>query len=100
MLFVIATCYLLIISHAPVEPYASKAYFNQLWNEKQHFTPHIFFFVSFFLRFNQLAVGSVDESSFAYLSKLQVLDINAGNPNLPFNREEMEGDKLLGEEET
>lgn len=46
-----------------------------------------------------MVVGSVDESSFTHLSNLQVLDISAGNTNLPFNREEMEGDKLLGEEE-
>ncbi|XP_068446179.1 podocan [Clinocottus analis] len=43
-----------------------------------------------FLRFNRLSVDSVDESSFAHLSNLQVLDIGTENTNLPFKREEME----------
>ncbi|XP_071059065.1 podocan-like [Pseudochaenichthys georgianus] len=43
-----------------------------------------------FLRFNRLAVDSVDESCFAHLSKLQVLDIGTGNTDLPFKREEIE----------
>ncbi|KAM9849198.1 podocan [Aulostomus maculatus] len=52
-----------------------------------------------FLRFNRLSVGSVDESSFAHLSSLQVLDIGTGNSELPFNRDEMDGDKLMEEEQ-
>ncbi|XP_059196582.1 podocan [Centropristis striata] len=43
-----------------------------------------------FLRFNRLSVDSVDESSFAHLSNLQVLDIGTGNTDLPFKREEMQ----------
>lgn len=43
-----------------------------------------------FLRFNRLAVGSVDESSFAHLSHLQVLDIGAGNTDLSYKMEETE----------
>ncbi|KAI9546607.1 hypothetical protein NQZ68_025769 [Dissostichus eleginoides] len=43
-----------------------------------------------FLRFNRLAVDSVDESCFAHLSNLQVLDIGTGNTDLPFKREEIE----------
>lgn len=43
-----------------------------------------------FLRFNRLSVDAVDESSFAHLSNLQVLDIGTGNTNLPFKKEEME----------
>ncbi|XP_054458629.1 podocan [Anoplopoma fimbria] len=43
-----------------------------------------------FLRFNRLSVDFVDESSFAYLSNLQVLDIGTGNTDLPFKKEEME----------
>ncbi|KAK9519802.1 hypothetical protein VZT92_022507 [Zoarces viviparus] len=42
-----------------------------------------------FLRFNRLSMDSVDESSFAHLSNLQVLDIGTGNTD-PFKREEME----------
>ncbi|KAM6938157.1 podocan isoform 1-T3 [Lycodopsis pacificus] len=42
-----------------------------------------------FLRFNRLSVDSADESSFAHLSNLQVLDIGTGNTD-PFKREEME----------
>lgn len=45
-------------------------------------------------------MDSVDESSFAHLSNLQVLDISAGNTDLPFDREKMEADKMLEEEET
>ncbi|XP_022614977.1 podocan [Seriola dumerili] len=45
-----------------------------------------------FLRFNRLSVDSVDESSFAHLSNLQVLDFGtaAGNADFPFKRDEME----------
>ncbi|CAK6980612.1 podocan [Scomber scombrus] len=43
-----------------------------------------------FLRHNRLAVDSVDESSLAHLSNLQVLDIGNGNSELPFKRDEME----------
>lgn len=51
-----------------------------------------------FLRFNRLSVDSVDESSFAHLSSLQVLDIGTGNADLPFKRED--GDEMLEDEET
>ncbi|XP_069007083.1 podocan [Embiotoca jacksoni] len=40
-----------------------------------------------FLRLNRLSVDSVDESSFAHLSNLQVLDIGTGNTDLPFKQE-------------
>lgn len=40
--------------------------------------------------FNRLAVDSVDESSFAHLSNLQVLDISSGNNDVPFRKEEPE----------
>ncbi|KAM3620389.1 uncharacterized protein V6R79_022410 [Siganus canaliculatus] len=43
-----------------------------------------------FLRFNRLSVDSVDESSFAHLSNLQVLDVGTGDTELNFNKEEME----------
>ncbi|XP_056270156.1 podocan isoform X2 [Pseudoliparis swirei] len=43
-----------------------------------------------FLRFNRLSVDIVDESSFAFLSNLQVLDIGTENTDLPFKGEEME----------
>ncbi|XP_019936310.1 podocan [Paralichthys olivaceus] len=46
-----------------------------------------------FLRFNRLSVDSVDESSFAHLSNLQVLDIGTANTDLPFKRNDMEDDK-------
>uniref|UniRef100_UPI003AAC8856 podocan n=1 Tax=Centroberyx gerrardi TaxID=166262 RepID=UPI003AAC8856 len=41
-----------------------------------------------FLRSNRLSVDSVDESSFAHLTNLQVLDIGSGSADLPFKREE------------
>lgn len=44
----------------------------------------------FNLRFNPLSVDAVDESSFKYLSNLQVLDTGAGNPDLPIQKEEIE----------
>ncbi|XP_027146094.1 podocan isoform X1 [Larimichthys crocea] len=53
-----------------------------------------------FLRYNRLSVDSVDESSFAHLSNLQVLDISTGNPDLPFKGEEIDGDKMIEEQET
>ncbi|KAK2836024.1 hypothetical protein Q5P01_016508 [Channa striata] len=52
-----------------------------------------------FLRFNRLSVDSVDESSFAHLSNLQVLDLGAGNADLSFKKDEMEGDKMIEEEQ-
>lgn len=52
-----------------------------------------------FLRFNRLSVDSVDESSFAHLPNLQVLDISTGNTDLPLKKEEMEGDKMMGMEQ-
>ncbi|XP_071394274.1 podocan [Centroberyx affinis] len=42
-----------------------------------------------FLRSNRLSVDSVDESSFAHLTNLQVLDIGSGSADLSFKREEM-----------
>ncbi|XP_041646513.1 podocan [Cheilinus undulatus] len=50
-----------------------------------------------FLRFNRLSVDTVDESSFAHLTNLQVLDIGTGNSNLSFKKDEMEE---MEEEET
>ncbi|XP_037530657.1 podocan [Nematolebias whitei] len=47
-----------------------------------------------FLRFNRLSVDSVDESSFAHLVNLQVLDFGAGNTELSFKREEVEVDNV------
>lgn len=52
-----------------------------------------------FLRFNRLSADAVDESSFAHLTNLQVLDIGTGNADLPFKREEMDGDRMTEEEE-
>ncbi|KAK2907436.1 podocan [Channa argus] len=52
-----------------------------------------------FLRFNRLSVDSVDESSFAHLSNLQVLDLGTGNADLPFKKDGMEGDKMIEEEQ-
>lgn len=49
-----------------------------------------------FLRFNRLSVDSVDESSFAHLSSLQVLDISTGNSDV--DKEEKEDDKTMEEE--
>lgn len=49
-------------------------------------------------RFNQLAVGSTDERTFAHLSNLQVLDISSGNTDLAFNRDKIEDHTQLGEE--
>ncbi|XP_029939582.1 podocan [Salarias fasciatus] len=52
-----------------------------------------------FLRFNRLSVDSVDESSFAHLSNLQVLELGTGNGDLPFKRDELDADKMMEEEE-
>uniref|UniRef100_H3DMV2 Podocan n=1 Tax=Tetraodon nigroviridis TaxID=99883 RepID=H3DMV2_TETNG len=52
-----------------------------------------------FLRFNQLAVGSTDERTFAHLSNLQVLDIGSGNTELASSRDKIEDLTELGEEE-
>lgn len=49
-------------------------------------------------RFNQLAVGSTDERTFAHLSSLQVLDISSGNADLAFNQDKIEDHTQLGEE--
>ena len=51
------------------------------------------------LRFNQLAVGSTDERTFAHLSNLQVLDISSGTTDVAFNRDKMDDHTQLGEEE-
>lgn len=51
------------------------------------------------LRFNQLAVGSTDERTFAHLSNLQVLDIGSGNTELASSRDKIEDLTELGEEE-
>ncbi|XP_068599518.1 podocan [Brachionichthys hirsutus] len=50
-----------------------------------------------YLRFNRLSVHSVDESSFAHLSSLQVLDISAGNTEGK-HEEGLDGDKMMEEE--
>ncbi|XP_073333324.1 podocan [Pagrus major] len=52
-----------------------------------------------FLRFNRLSVDSVDESSFAHLSSLQVLDISAGNTDLSFKRDGTEDDTMMDKEQ-
>lgn len=46
-------------------------------------------------------MDSVDESSFAHLSNLQVLDIGTGNGDTPtlFKKEEMEEDEMMEEEQ-
>ncbi|XP_054644845.1 podocan [Dunckerocampus dactyliophorus] len=46
-----------------------------------------------FLRFNRLSVDAVDESSFAHLSNLQVLDIGGGPGDAPFRRMDMDGEE-------
>ncbi|XP_074525349.1 podocan [Halichoeres trimaculatus] len=53
-----------------------------------------------FLRFNRLSVDAVDESSFAHLSNLQVLDIGTGNSNLPFRKDDLDGEKMEEEQDT
>ncbi|XP_034556153.1 podocan [Notolabrus celidotus] len=53
-----------------------------------------------YLRFNRLSAKAVDESSFAHLSKLQVLDIGTGNSNTPFKMDEMEDDMMEEEQDT
>lgn len=69
---------------------------NHLSSKKRHTESFLFLL----RRFNRLSVDSVDESSFAHLPKLQVLVVSAGNTDLLFNREKIEGDKTLeGEEE-
>nr|XP_057928928.1 podocan [Doryrhamphus excisus] len=52
-----------------------------------------------FLRFNRLSVDAVDESSFAHLSNLQVLDIGGGTADVPFRRMDMDGEEETEEEE-
>lgn len=52
-----------------------------------------------FLRFNRLSVDSVDESSFAHLTNLQVLDIGTGSGDLPFKKDKSEVDEVIEEEE-
>lgn len=49
-----------------------------------------------YLRFNRLAAGAVDESSFAQLTNLQVLDIGTGAADVPSDGKQMEEE----EEET
>lgn len=53
----------------------------------------------FVFRFNRLAVGSIDERTFAHLANLQVLDIGSGNTDLLFNIDKIEGNTKLEEEE-
>ncbi|XP_061834458.1 podocan isoform X2 [Nerophis lumbriciformis] len=53
-----------------------------------------------FLRFNRLSVDTVDESSFAHLSSLQVLDIGGGSGDTTFKRMDMDGEEETEEEET
>ncbi|CAJ1059702.1 podocan [Xyrichtys novacula] len=53
-----------------------------------------------FLRFNRFSVDAVDESSFAHLSNLQVLDIGTGNGDLPFKKDEMEGEIMEVEQDS
>uniref|UniRef100_A0A096LW05 Podocan n=1 Tax=Poecilia formosa TaxID=48698 RepID=A0A096LW05_POEFO len=51
-----------------------------------------------FLRFNRLSVDSVDESSFAHLVNLQVLDFGTGNTELSSKRDEKEGGEVIEQE--
>ncbi|XP_014859796.1 PREDICTED: podocan isoform X1 [Poecilia mexicana] len=51
-----------------------------------------------FLRFNRLSVDSVDESSFAHLVNLQVLDFGTGNTELSSKRDEKEGGEVMEQE--
>lgn len=50
-----------------------------------------------FLRFNRVSLDSVDESTLAYLSK--ILDIATENSELSFKRDDMDGDKMMEEEQ-
>lgn len=50
-------------------------------------------------RFNRLAVGSMDERTFAHLANLQVLDIGSGSTDLLFNIDKTEGNTKLEEED-
>ncbi|XP_047443837.1 podocan [Mugil cephalus] len=52
-----------------------------------------------FLRFNRLSVESWDDSSFAHLSNLQVLDIGTGSTDVTFKRVEEEDEKMTEEEQ-
>lgn len=52
-----------------------------------------------YLRFNRLSVDAVDESSFAHLSSLQVLDIGTGNSDLPFRKDDLDGEITEEEEQ-
>lgn len=52
-----------------------------------------------FLRFNRISVDSVDESSFAHLSNLQVLELGTRNTDLPVKRDESEAEEMMEEEE-
>lgn len=67
-----------------------------MWKKTLHKLVSLCFFL---LRFNRLSVNSVDESSFAHLSNLQVLDIGTGNTDPHFKREETEGDKMMEEKQ-
>ncbi|XP_014878158.1 podocan isoform X1 [Poecilia latipinna] len=51
-----------------------------------------------FLRFNRLSVDSVDESSFAHLVNLQVLDFGTGNAELSSKKDEKEGGEVIEQE--
>ncbi|KAM4574277.1 podocan isoform 1-T2 [Fundulus diaphanus] len=51
-----------------------------------------------FLRFNRLSVDSIDESSFAHLINLQVLDFGTGNTELSLKRDEKEGGEMMEQE--
>ncbi|XP_032428894.1 podocan isoform X1 [Xiphophorus hellerii] len=51
-----------------------------------------------FLRFNRLSVDSVDESSFAHLVNLQVLDFGTGNTELSSKTDEKEVGEVMEQE--
>ncbi|KAM4738860.1 podocan isoform 1-T2 [Anableps anableps] len=51
-----------------------------------------------FLRFNRLSVDSIDESSFAHLVNLQVLDFGTGNTELSLKKDEKEGGEVMEQE--
>ncbi|XP_027884345.1 podocan [Xiphophorus couchianus] len=51
-----------------------------------------------FLRFNRLSVDSIDESSFAHLVNLQVLDFGTGNTELSSKTDEKEVGEVMEQE--
>lgn len=50
-------------------------------------------------RYNRLSPNSLDESSFAHLSKLQVLEVGTGSSERSPQTDVMDGDELMEEEQ-